>query len=377
MESFHAIDCNRYHDFPPIVILSEISGSIFHLCYFEFHFSTYGDIVTFNMESQLKFKPDPKLKLMDQLREVLRYHHYAYRTEQTYCQWILRYIRFFGGKIHPRDLNSHHVERFLSDLVVKQKVSASTQRQALNAIVFLYREVIDCPLEGKILPIRSKRRPSLPTVLGRQEIKKFFKHITGTHALMAKILYGSGLRLMECVRLRIKDVDFDRKRIHVLGKGNKWRSTILAEPIVLEMQTHIEQVKALHHRDLEEGFGEVFIPDALARKYKNAAMETQWQYIFPSKKRSVDPRLGNERRHHVMESGLQKAVKRAAHKAGIDKRATCHTLRHSFATTMLENGINIRVLQELLGHADVKTTERYTHVMDKDISRITSPLEDL
>ena len=314
---------------------------------------------------------------MDQVREVLRYHHYAYRTEQTYCQWILRYIRFFGGKIHPQDLVVHHVERFLSDLVVKGEVSASTQRQALNAIVFLYREVLDLPLEGKIMPVRSKKKPMLPTVLSKKEIKSFFQHIEGTHALMSKIMYGSGLRLMECVRLRIKDVDFNRKRIHVLGKGDKWRSTILAQPIIREMKAHVEYVKALHHRDLEEGFGEVYIPAALSRKYKKAAMETQWQYVFPSKKRSIDPRTGLERRHHVQESGLQKAVKRAAHRACIDKRVTSNTLRHSFATTMLKNGTNIRMLQELMGHADVKTTERYTHVMDKDISRITSPLEDL
>ncbi|MCF6248738.1 MAG: integron integrase [Desulfobacula sp.] len=329
------------------------------------------------MESQPKFHPDPKLKLMDQVREVLRYHHYAYRTEQAYCQWILRYIRFFGNKIHPRDLSSHHIERFLSDLAVKRKVSASTQHQALNALVFLYRDVLDIPLDGKIQPIRSKKKPKLPTVLGKGEVKKFFQYLEGTHALMAKFLYGSGLRLMECVRLRVKDLDFDRKRIHVLGKGEKWRSTILAEPIILELKMHIKQVKALHHQDLEEGFGEVYMPGALAEKYKNAAMETRWQYVFPSKKRSTDPRSGAVRRHHVLESGLQKAVKRAAHRAGIDKRVTCHTLRHSFATTMLENGINIRMLQELMGHADVKTTERYTHVMDKDISRLISPLEDL
>ncbi|MCP4219841.1 MAG: integron integrase, partial [bacterium] len=195
--------------------------------------------------------------------------------------------------------------------------------------------------------------------------------------LMAKLLYGSGLRLMECVRLRIMDVDFDRKRIRILGKGDKQRSTILAEPIVTELREHIDRVKLLHHNDLEEGFGEVYIPEALARKYPSAARETRWQYVFPSKKRSVDPRSGQIRRHHVMESGLQKAVKRAAHKAGINKRVTCHTLRHSFATTMLENGTNIRVLQELLGHADVKTTEIYTHVMDKDISRLASPLDGL
>jgi integrase len=200
---------------------------------------------------------------------------------------------------------AHHVERFLSDLVLKGEVAASTQRQALNAIVFLYREVLDLPLEGKIMPIHSKKKPIVPTVLGKKEIKSFFQHIEGTHALMSKIMYGSGLRLMECVRLRIKDIDFNRKRIHVLGKGDKWRSTILAQPIIHEMKIHIDHVKALHHRDLEEGFGEVYIPAALSRKYKNAVMETQWQYVFPSKKRSIDPRTGRERRHHVSPALLE------------------------------------------------------------------------
>ncbi len=329
------------------------------------------------MENNIRFHPNPKLKLMEQVCEVLRYHHYAYRTEQTYSQWILRFIHFFGGKTHPRDLGARDVERFLSDLAVKQKVSASTQRQALNAIVFLYRQVLDKPLDGKIAHIRAKKTPKTVTVLSTEEVSRFFRYIDGTHALMAKLLYGSGLRLMECVRLRIKDIDFDRKRIKVLGKGDKWRSTILAAPVIPLLQTHMERVKALHHTDLEEGLGEVYIPSALARKYKNAAKESIWQYLFPAKKRSIDPRSKKERRHHVMESGLQKAVKLAAKRADINKRVTCHTLRHSFATTMLENGVNIRILQELLGHADVKTTEMYTHVMDKDISRLTSPLEGL
>lgn len=352
-------------------------GKIIPLITFIVYFSSYCDIIRDDMESKAKFRPNPKLKLMEQVREVLRYHHYAYKTEQTYCQWIVRYIRFFDSKVHSRDLGAGDVERFLSDLAVRGKVSASTQRQALNALVFLYRQVLDKPLEGEIQPVRSKKKPFLPTVLGRNEIKRFFQHIDGAHALMAKLLYGSGLRLMECVRLRIKDIDFDRGRLHVLGKGDKWRSTILSGSIMPELRNHIERVKALHHRDLEEGVGEVYIPDALGRKYKNAAKETLWQYVFPSRKRSVNPRSSCERRHHVLESGLQKAVKRAACKAGINKRVTCHTLRHSFATTMLENGTNIRVLQDLMGHADVKTTERYTHVMDKDISRLTSPLEDL
>ncbi len=371
------------------MILTVINIHIFHLCphydsksgkifqhkVYSFIFSFYGATIMFKVDNKPKFSPNPKFRLMDQVREVFRYHHYAYRTEQSYSQWILRYIRFFGTQIHPRDLGASDVERFLSDLTVNCKVSASTQRQALNALVFLYREVLDLPLDGQIQPVRSKKRPKLPTVLGIEEIKRFFRYIDGKHALMAKILFGSGLRLMECVRLRIKDLDFDRKRIHVLGKGNKWRSTILAQPVIGDLQNQIERVKDLHHHDLEEGFGEVYIPGALARKYKKAALDIQWQYVFPSKKRSIDPRSGKERRHHIMESGLQKAVKRAAHRAGIDKRVTCHTLRHTFATTMLENGVNIRILQELLGHADVKTTERYTHVMDKDINRIASPLD--
>ncbi|MEA3547676.1 MAG: integron integrase [Thermodesulfobacteriota bacterium] len=329
------------------------------------------------MENKPKFRPNQKLKLMDQVREVLRYHHYAYRTEQTYCQWILRFIHFFGGRTHPRNLGIRDIERFLSDLAVQRAVAASTQRQALNAIVFLYREVLDTPLDGKIVPVRAKKKPKTVTVLGTEEVTRFFRQMHTTHALMAKLLYGSGLRLMECVRLRIKDIDFDRKRIKVLGKGDKWRSTILAPQVIPVLQEHMERVKALHHADLEAGFGEVYVPPALARKYTHAARETSWQYLFPSKKRSIDPRSGMERRHHVMESGLQKAVKLAAKRAGIDKRVTCHTLRHSFATTMLEKGVNIRVLQDLMGHADVKTTEMYTHVMDKDISRLTSPLEGL
>lgn len=329
------------------------------------------------MENLPIFQPNPKLKLMDQVREVLRYHHYAYRTEQTYCQWILRFINFFGGKTHPRELGVKDLERFLSHLAVQGQVAASTQRQAMNAIVFLYREVLNKPLDGKFAHIRAKQKPKAITVLSKEEAIRFFRYLDGTHALMAKLLYGSGLRLMECVRLRIKDIDLDRKRIKVLGKGNKWRSTIIAEPVVPLLHTHIQRVKALHHADLEEGFGEVYMPAALSRKYTNAARETIWQYLFPSQKRSIDPRSGKERRHHVMESGLQKAVKRAAKRADINKRVTCHTLRHSFATTMLEKGVTIRLLQELLGHANVKTTEMYTHVMDKDISRLTSPLEDL
>jgi len=334
------------------------------------------------IESQEKnkprFHPNSDLKLMDQVREVLRYYHYAYRTEQTYCQWILRYIHHFGGKTHPNRLGAKDVERFLSHLATEGQVSASTQRQALNALVFLYRDVIDKPLVTEIAPVRSKRQQRPPTVLTQVEIQRLLAAMTGKHALMAKLLYGGGLRLLECIRLRIQDVDFGQGLIFVRGgKGSKDRTTILPRNLQDELQTQIEAVKALHHQDLEEGFGEVYIPEALARKYPKAMRETGWQWVFPARDRSLDPRSGRELRHHVLESGLQKAVNRAAEQAGIDKKTGCHTLRHSFATHMLENGVNIRVLQELLGHADVKTTEIYTHVMARDIRQLQSPLDRL
>lgn len=328
------------------------------------------------MENKPKFHPNPKLKLMDQVREVLRYHHYAYRTEQTYCQWILRYIHHFGGKTHPRYLGAKDVEAFLSHLATEGKVSGATQRQALNALVFLYRVVLDMPLDGEIAPARSKRPTSPPTVLTQAEVQRLLAAIEGKNALMTKLLYGSGLRLMECIRLRVQDVDFGQNLIFIRGgKGGKDRTTILPRNIQDDLLAQIESVKSLHHRDLVAGFGEVYIPEALARKYRNAARETGWQWVFPARERSRDPRSGKEMRHHVLESGLQKAVKRAAQQAGIDKRVGCHTLRHSFATHMLENGVNIRVLQELLGHADVKTTEIYTHVMARDIRNLQSPLD--
>lgn len=328
------------------------------------------------MENKPKFHPNPKLKLMDQAREVLRYHHYAYRTEQTYCQWILRYIRHFGGKTHPRYLGAKDVEAFLSHLATEGKVSGATQRQALNALVFLYRDVLDMPLDGEIAPARSKRLTKPPTVLTQAEVQRLLAAIEGKNALMTKLLYGSGLRLMECIRLRVQDVDFGQKLIFIRGgKGGKDRTTILPRNLHDDLLSQIEYVKSLHHRDLMAGFGEVYIPEALARKYRNAARETGWQWVFPAKERSRDPRSGKEMRHHVLESALQKAVKRAAQQAGIDKRVGCHTLRHSFATHMLENGVNIRVLQELLGHADVKTTEIYTHVMARDIRGLQSPLD--
>jgi integron integrase len=279
--------------------------------------STYCDIIAGMMENKPKFRPNPKLKLMDQTREVLRYYHYAYRTEKTYCQWILRYIYHFGGKTHPNTLGAKDVERFLSHLATVGKVSAATQSQALNAIVFLYRDVLDMSLAGEIAPVRSNRQPSPPTVMIRAEVQRLFTAMEGKHLLMARLIYGGGLRLMECIRLRIQDVDFGQNLIFVRGgKGGKDRTTILAKNIRDELHRHVEAVRNLHHRDLEEGFGEVSIPEALARKYKNACREIGCQWVFPSRERSKDPRSEKISRHHVLESGLQKAVKRGSQLGG-------------------------------------------------------------
>ncbi|MCD6265464.1 MAG: integron integrase [Deltaproteobacteria bacterium] len=330
------------------------------------------------MENKRKFRPDPSLKLMDQVRQVLRYHHYAYRTEQTYCDWIVRYIKYFGAKKHPQDMGKTEIDAYLSHLATERKVSASTQRQALNAIIFLYRRVLDQPMIEQIEPTRAKRKPRLPVVMTKNEVRRVLAQMKGIHLLMAKILYGAGLRLMECIRLRVQDLDFERNLIYVRSaKGNKDRTTLFPRSIQLEMRRQLEKVKRSHNEDLAQGYGGVYLPEDLARKYPHAARELRWQYMFPAKKRSVDPRTGVERRHHVLESGLQKAVKVAVDRAGITKRVGCHTFRHCFATHLLENGVNIRVVQELMGHADVKTTEIYTHVMEKNISAVLSPLDDL
>ena len=330
------------------------------------------------MENKQKFRPDPTLKLMDQVRQVLRYHHYAYRTEHTYCDWIRRYIRYFDAKKHPQDMGKPEIDAYLSHLATEGKVSASTQRQALNAIIFLYRHVLDKPIEGQTEPTRAKRHPRPPVVMTKNEVKRVFSHMQGIHLLMAKMLYGAGLRLMECIRLRAQNLDFEQNLIYVrAAKANKDRITLFPTSIQPEMRQQLEKVKGLHDEDLAQGYGEVYLPDALKRKYPHASQEYRWQYVFPSKKRSVDPRTGVERRHHVLESGLQKAVKVAVDRAGITKRVGCHTFRHSFATHMLEDGVNIRMLQRLMGHADVKTTEIYTHVMEKDISATVSPLDSM
>jgi integron integrase len=327
------------------------------------------------VNSKKKFKPNPDLKLMDQVKEVLRYHHYALSTEQTYCGWIVRLLKFYEMKRHPKEMGTAEIERFLSHLATHDNVASSTQRQALNAIMFLYREVLHIEL-GEIGHMRSKRTRRPPTVLTQKEIQQLLLNVEGTHRLMTQLLYGCGLRLMECIRLRIQDVDFGQGRIFVRGgKGGKDRTVILPDRVSPLLAGHIDKVVDLHKNDLLEGYGEVYLPEALARKYPAACREIGWQYVFPAKNRSVDPRSGKTMRHHILQSGLQKSVKTAAKNAGIRKRVGCHTLRHSYATHLLENGQNIRMVQELMGHADVKTTEIYTHVMEKDLDQVKSPLD--
>jgi integron integrase len=314
-------------------------------------------------------------RLLDHVRAVLRRKHYSLRTEETYVGWVKRFV-LFHGKRHPRELGLPEVEAFLTDLAVQQHVAASTQNQALSALLFLYAEVLQQPLEGPIHAVRAKQTEHLPTVLTRDEVIRVLDALTGVHQLMGKLLYGSGLRLMECVRLRIKDVDFAQRQIVVRdGKGGKDRVTPLPERLVVPLQEHLRRVQLLHSQDLRAGYGEVFLPAAFERKAANAGREWIWQYVFPAKQRSTDPRSGAVRRHHLDESGLQKAVKRAAQLAQIPKRVTCHTFRHSFATHLLEDGYDIRTVQELLGHHDVATTMIYTHVLSRGGRGVRSPLD--
>ncbi len=322
------------------------------------------------------FTPNQDLKLMDQVRQVLRYHHYSYRTEQTYCNWILKFIKFHGGDIHPKNMGKRELEMFLSHLATNLKVSASTQRQAMNALVFLYKRVLGNPVDGQLEPVRAKRQPSLPVVMTQNEVKNVLSHMQGVHGIMAGLLYGGGLRLMECIRLRIKDLDFARNQIYLRGaKGGKDRLTLFPQSLKEKLKVQIDHVKVLHDQDLSKGFGETSISPSLERKYPSAAREIIWQFVFSAKNRSKDPRTGVLRRHHVLESGLQKAVRKAAIQSGINKRVSCHTFRHSFATHLLENGVNIRIVQELMGHTNVKTTEIYTHVMERDLNKLQSPLD--
>jgi integron integrase len=313
-------------------------------------------------------------KLLEQMRDALRLKHYSYRTEEAYLDWAKRYI-LFHHKRHPAGMGAPEIQAFLVDLATQRRVSASTQNQALSAILFLYREVLHQEVDP-VLPSSAKRPERLPTVLTHDEVLRLLTHLNGVHKLMAQILYGSGPRLMECVRLRVKDIDFEYQTITVRdGKGEKDRVTPLPQSIIPDLQRQIERVRLLHQEDLLAGAGAVHLPDALAVKYPNAARDFIWQYLFPASKRSLDPRSGQERRHHLDPSALQRAVREAAQKAGIPKRVSCHTLRHSFATHLLQNGYDIRTVQELLGHKDVRTTMIYTHVLNRGGLAVRSPLD--
>jgi len=317
----------------------------------------------------------PQSRLLDQVRAVIRSKHYSRRTEDTYVDWIARYIRFHKLK-HPRELGLDAIGAFLTYLAVDLNVAASTQNQARSALLFLYRDVLNIKIEapGDVVAAKAPRR--LPTVLTRDEVRAVLDQLAGTHRLMGQLLYGSGLRLMECMRLRVKDIDFEQRQVTVRdGKGMRDRLTMLPDALGPALHDQIFLVRHLHADDLRRGFGAVYLPFALERKYPNAERELGWQYLFPSDRLSLDPRSNVQRRHHRDERTLQSAVHDAVRAAGIAKPASCHTFRHSFATHLLENGYDIRTVQELLGHRDVKTTMIYTHVLNRGGRGVRSPLD--
>ena len=314
-------------------------------------------------------------KLLDQLRDALRAKHYSYRTEQTYIDWCKRYI-LYHNKRHPAQMGVPEIQAFIIHLATNQNVAASTQNQALSAILFLYRHVLLRDIDFPVNVIRAKKPERLPTVLTKTEALSIIAKMNGTPRLMVQLLFGSGLRLMECLRLRIKDVDFSNRQIIVRdGKGESDRAVPLPESIAFDLKTHIQKVKDLHAQDLREGYGEVYLPYALERKYPNASRETGWQYVFPANQRSIDPQSGKVMRHHQNESVLQRSIKQAVRLARMDKSVSPHTFRHSFATHLLQNGYDIRTVQELLGHKDVKTTMIYTHVLNRGGMAVKSPLD--
>lgn len=318
---------------------------------------------------------DVKPRLLDQVREHIRLKHYSIRTERVYCEWVKRYVRFHNYR-HPLEMGAPEVEAFLSDLAVRRDVSASTQNQALAALLFLYKQVLkqDLPWLGEV--VRAKKPARLPVVLSITEVQQILGYMDGDVGLIARLLYGGGLRLMEGVRLRVKDVDFSRGELVIRdGKGQKDRVTVLPASLVAPLKLHLARVRAIHQQELAIGRGDVYLPDALARKYSKAPWEWAWQYVFSAAGLSVDPRSGSVRRHHLDEKRVQRAFKRAVKAAGIAKLATPHTLRHSFATHLLESGQDIRTVQELLGHADVKTTMIYTHVLNRGGLAVLSPLD--
>jgi len=311
------------------------------------------------------------------VREAIRVRHYSIRTEEAYVAWIRRYI-LFHEKRHPLELGGAEINRFLSHLAVKDNVSASTQNQALAALLFLYTKVLETTT-GRLGDVVRARKPKrLPVVMTQEEVEKVISRLSGVQWLMAMLLYGSGLRLLECLRLRVKDLEFGMNQILVRdGKGEKDRITMLPACLKEKLKEHLKKVKEIHEQDLREGFGRVYLPHALSEKYPNAEREWAWQYLFPAPKRSQDPRTLILRRHHMHELSLQRAVKEAVRRSGIPKPITCHTFRHSFATHLLEDGHDIRTVQELLGHKDVNTTMIYTHVLNRGGRGVRSPADSM
>jgi len=314
-------------------------------------------------------------RLLDEVRGAIRRRHYSIRTEDAYVHWIKRFI-YFHGKRHPGEMGKAEVTAFLNHIAHRRNVAASTQNQALSALLFLYKEVLGRGLDWLEDLDRVRRPARVPTVLTAAEVHRLLSHLEGAKWLMASLLYGAGLRLRECLKLRVKDVDFEYRQILVRdAKGGKDRVTVLPASVIEPLKAHLARVKVWHERDVSEGYGDVELPDALERKYPRAAYEWGWKFVFPSHKRSVDPRTGAIRRHHVYENYLARGVKEAARAAGITKHVSCHTLRPSFATHLLESGYDIRTVQELLGHSDVSTTMIYTHVLNKGGRGVMSPLD--
>lgn len=317
-----------------------------------------------------------KPKLLEQVAIKVREKHYARSTEKNYCYWVKQFILFHNKK-HPRDMGKIEIEAFLSHLVVKKNVSASTQNQAFNALLFLYRNVLDLPFFTLDGVVRSKLPKKLPVVMSKEEVRAIFLLIPDEYQLIGKIIYGAGLRVNECLKLRIKDIDFHRHEITIRApKSKNDRIAILPKVTILDLQTQIQKVKLMHDIDLSKGFGSVYLPYALDRKYPHAPFEFAWQYLFPANNISKDPRSEFFRRHHVLDDGFSRAMKIAAKQANINKNVSPHCLRHSFATHMLEAGYDIRTVQELLGHADVSTTMIYTHVLNSNRFSVKSPLDD-
>jgi integron integrase len=319
----------------------------------------------------------PKPKLLEQVRITIRTKHYSRRTEDAYVRWIYKFI-IFHNKRHPKEMGAKEISRFLNHLAVEKNVAASTQNQALCSLLFLYKEVLKQEIGQVEDIVWAKRKRKIPVVFTRAEVKAILEQLSGPKWIMANLLYGAGLRLQECLQLRVKDIDFTYKQITVRdAKGDKDRITMLPEVIIEPLQAHLKKVKKLHEKDLKQGYGTVYLPHALERKYRNAIREWGWQYVFPASRISIDPRSGRKQRHHLDESVLQRAVKEAIRKAGTSKHAGCHTFRHSFATHLLEAGYDIRTVQELLGHQDVKTTMIYTHVLNKGGLGVKSPADGL